>query len=425
MTNKLAGNKSEGKVDCSGAPKLAIACQGGGAHTAFTAGVLAYFFLAFQHFENEGQVLPVELTAISGTSGGAITAAMAWSDPKDARQSWAVGARRMLHFWHLNKALSALDNPHPLWWFERSANLWTQWAASFGNVLPKIQLPANPETSRQVKLRMIEDMEKAFGPSCEDGKITGRSGMRIHVGACDIVNRAACPDSAFTAFPLKADAPLEIAHLLASAAVPEIFTPEKILIDGDSHFFWDGLFSQNPPINDFFSDQAKEVKPDLLWVIQINPSTYEPKHGEACPTLPQEMEDRRNELIGNLSLGHELKTIETINALYAEPPEGLADKKPVIYCVIPLGMGSLNGAPLDYASKMNRDPDFIDALIRQGASTAYRVAVAGSLFRPDSHRKEKGKPSCCWRNPDWPKPDNLVKYLNDPDLRRIWRSFND
>jgi len=50
--------------------RVAIACQGGGSHTAFTAGVL------------EGLLsnLPeeVEIVALSGTSGGALCAALAW-----------------------------------------------------------------------------------------------------------------------------------------------------------------------------------------------------------------------------------------------------------------------------------------------------------------------------------------------------------
>ena len=56
-----------------GAPprsRVAIACQGGGSHTAFTAGVL------------QGLLgnLPsdVEVVALSGTSGGAICATLAW-----------------------------------------------------------------------------------------------------------------------------------------------------------------------------------------------------------------------------------------------------------------------------------------------------------------------------------------------------------
>ena len=51
--------------------KIAIACQGGGAHIAFTAGVLKTLL---RHLD------PVRYTIIglSGTSGGALCAVFAW-----------------------------------------------------------------------------------------------------------------------------------------------------------------------------------------------------------------------------------------------------------------------------------------------------------------------------------------------------------
>ena len=51
--------------------KIAIACQGGGSQTAFTAGVLSTFF------EN-GLHLQKQIVSLSGTSGGAVCAALAW-----------------------------------------------------------------------------------------------------------------------------------------------------------------------------------------------------------------------------------------------------------------------------------------------------------------------------------------------------------
>ena len=50
--------------------KVAIACQGGGSHTAFTAGVLKGLFRDW----DDGD----ELVGISGTSGGAFNALAAW-----------------------------------------------------------------------------------------------------------------------------------------------------------------------------------------------------------------------------------------------------------------------------------------------------------------------------------------------------------
>ena len=51
---------------------MAIACQGGGSHTAFTAGVLKRLLGA-------EELAGVEVVGLSGTSGGAVCALLAWS----------------------------------------------------------------------------------------------------------------------------------------------------------------------------------------------------------------------------------------------------------------------------------------------------------------------------------------------------------
>lgn len=91
--------------------------------------------------------------------------------------------------------------------------------------------------------------------------------------------------------------------ILASAAVPNLF--EAVEIHG--HYHWDGLFSQNPPINALMS-VPPERKPDELWIVQINPQEFE---GE--PDTLDVIADRRNELSGNISLNQELNFIERVN----------------------------------------------------------------------------------------------------------------
>ena len=53
-------------------PRVAIACQGGGSHTAFTAGVLGRLFA-------DDVLSKYRIVGLSGTSGGAICAMLAWS----------------------------------------------------------------------------------------------------------------------------------------------------------------------------------------------------------------------------------------------------------------------------------------------------------------------------------------------------------
>jgi hypothetical protein len=77
----------------AGHTRVTIACQGGGSHTASTAGVLARLF--------EDGLPDHEIAGLSGTSGGAICAVPAWSalragDPAGAPRARGAGARRDL-----------------------------------------------------------------------------------------------------------------------------------------------------------------------------------------------------------------------------------------------------------------------------------------------------------------------------------------
>jgi NTE family protein len=50
--------------------------------------------------------------------------------------------------------------------------------------------------------------------------------------------------------------------VLASAAVPNLF--RAVPIEGS--LYWDGLFSQNPPVR-----ELPDAQPDEIWVVQVNP----------------------------------------------------------------------------------------------------------------------------------------------------------
>ena len=92
--------------------------------------------------------------------------------------------------------------------------------------------------------------------------------------------------------------------ILASAAIPNVFPA----VHTDGGTFWDGLFSQNPPVHELL-----DAAPDELWVIQINPTARAEE-----PRTVLDIADRRNELSGNLSLYQELHGIEVIDRLLAE-----------------------------------------------------------------------------------------------------------
>ena len=428
-TTSSPSPKAPGRV-----PGLAIACQGGGAHTAFTAGVLAYLFLSFEHFRRRGEDGQwFELLGLSGTSGGAITAAMAWSEAPDG--SWAEGARRVLRYWNRNKASLDGRGKLPIWWGEFFSNAASQWAMSLQDWLPSVSTPPSPFLSSLVQARMKDDMRAVVKLPDGADRFHGRPGLDLFVGAVDVVNPGDEPQSAFRTFPERPDEGLRLDELLASACIPELFiaTPLSVRKDDGSggretRLFWDGLYSQNPPIDDFFSGRPRMRKPDLLWIVQINPNRYE--GGDGGPLTPDEQADRRNELAGNLSLGQELRAIDTVNRIafeLAELPrlEGpLAEYKPVTVCFIRLAQpetGPLSRFRLDYASKLDRDPAFIDALIGEGVRAAHRAAIRGELVRPHACMTEVC--AFAYRNPAWPAPAELVELLDDATLAAQWRGL--
>ena len=101
---------------------------------------------------------------------------------------------------------------------------------------------------------------------------------------------------------------LRIEHILASCAVPSLFPA----VEFDGGAYWDGLFSDNPPINEMIRARCvgNENIPDEIWVIKINATG-----ASSVPVSPDAIADRRNELVGNVSLFQQLRSVGFINDL--------------------------------------------------------------------------------------------------------------
>jgi NTE family protein len=168
----------------------------------------------------------------------------------------------------------------------------------------------------------------------------------------------------FKAFNSRRDA-ITADTVVASAAIPTLFRAVRV----GTGTYWDGLFSQNPPVRDLL-----EAEPDELWVIQINPTRR-----DAEPRSMMEIADRRNELSGNLSLYQELHVIEKIDELLNEgllAPDGRY--RPIMVRVIELPRDRLSSVyrSLGTASKINRDPAFLRELFRHGENSASEFLTA-------------------------------------------------
>ena len=363
--------------------KVAIACQGGGSQTAFTAGVLKA--LSEAHLQDE-----FEFVGISGTSGGALCATLVWyALRKGEKPIW----RRLIAFWHDNTAQS-----HPELMINNMAIEWLRMVNR--GMLPMFQIsPSSPWVQAmsqfltagqrrefsdfQALLRRHIDFDElaAWGPQ--------PTAPVLVIGAASVLS------GQLRKFNSSKEA-IRIEHILASAAVPNLFP--AVQLDGDA--LWDGLFSDNPPLDDLVRKRivGEGNIPQELWIIKINPTTR-----ASAPVQPNEIADRRNQLEGNVSVFQNLKWIELINDLILEgafQPEFLANfeythpvRIPKAFALEPdkpyhipwIEMSDEMQRNLDYEGKLDRSPSNVDILIGHGEERGRaflaeraRRAVSGS-----------------------------------------------
>lgn len=309
--------------------RVAIACQGGGSHTAFTAGVLSRFLQPDVLAEHE-------IVGLSGTSGGAICATIAWStllagQPQAAEELLA-------RFWAANTART---------WAEQAVNNMILWGGRLAETvaLPTISpyLNGGAQWSSRHLAKMVDDVVDLAADQ-ERAAELGEAAPLLLLGAVNVLQ------GTFRAFSSR-EGEISTSAILASAAIPTLF--RSVRIGGGA--YWDGLFSQNPPIADLCA-----TDPDEIWVIQINPTTIDEE-----PTSIADITTRRNELSGNLSLYQELRFIEQLDRWLADGTIS-SDKVRHINVRILEMKRIAETKRWGYASKLNRDPRVITDLMNLG-----------------------------------------------------------
>jgi NTE family protein len=314
MADPLAGDRN-----------VAVACQGGGSHTAFTAGVLAELFAEWPE--------EARLVGISGSSGGAVCALAAWYGL--LADDHTPGGR-LEAVWGEIAAADPAD---------AAINEWVRWATAVENAggpVPEVS-PYYTPASAMGKRRLRAALEGAVDFD-RVPDLAGGDAPLLAVGTVDVERGE---------FEVFEDGAVTPEAVLASAAVPHLY--EAVAVDGRHH--WDGLFSQNPPVHELMTVDV-ERKPAELWVVQVNP-----QEREGVPTSLLGITDRRNELAGNLSLNQELRFVRRVNEWIAE---GDLSGEYVHTEVERIALD----ADLGYASKLDRGPDFLDDLRERGRGAA-------------------------------------------------------
>ena len=343
-----------------GKKHINLALQGGGAHGAFTWGVL-------DDLLHDGRI---EIEGISGTSAGAVNAVMVADGllrggPEEAR-------KRLAEFWRaasrdgdmskLNRVVAdRLFSLIPI-----AVSPFKPWIDAMSRYLSPYDLnPLNINPLKNLIVRFV------------DFDALRQSKLQLFIAATNVRTGRL---RVFAREDITADA------VMASAALPYVF--RAVEIDGVP--YWDGGYSANPPIFPFFRTTNTE---DVL-VVQINPAVR-----MEAPRSSQEIVNRINEITFNASLIAEYRAIEFVRRLIDEGtlPRGTGPGEYRRINVHRIDLGFV-GKRLTPASRLNTDFDFFEMLYRAGRRAARRfldqhfddIGVRSTIDLRDEMRAERG-----------------------------------
>jgi len=343
----LPGRAREQKAS-STVKRINLALQGGGAHGAFSWGVLDQI-LSDERLEIEG---------ISGTSAGAINAVMLADGL--IRGGRAEAQKRLADFWRAASstgnlpalqrdvmqrllAFTPLEGTPVQAWFDTLSRYFSPYDVNPLNINPLKEL-----------IERFVDFEKlrASGHLQLFISATNVQTGRVRIFPCEKIT----PDA-----------------VMASACLPTLF--RAVEIDGVP--YWDGGYLGNPVIFPFFRTTTTE---DVL-VVQINPLV---RH--STPMSSSEIMNRINEITFNSSLLSEYRAIEFVARLIDQGrlPRGTG---PGEYRRINVHRILLDrfGTHFDSFSKLSTDYDFFDMLHTSGIRATRRFL--------DEHFDDMGKKS--------------------------------
>ena len=320
---------SRARAGASNIKKINLALQGGGAHGAFTWGVIDQLL-------DDGRI---KIEGISGTSAGSMNA-VAYAHGHLTGGS--AGAKAALEkFWKAVSDAGQRFSPIQTMPWERAVKGWVDDNAfafeafkSITNMFSPQQL--NPLNFNPLLDILTEQIDFAALNACQDTKLF-LSATNVNTGKVRIFNT-----NEITA-----------KSVMASACLPNMF--QAVEIDGEH--FWDGGYMGNPSLFPLF--YATDA-PDVL-IVHINPIER-----DTVPTTSAEIYNRVNEISFNSSLIKELRSVAFVQKLLDEGwlKDEYHDKLKYVF------IHSLRAdkvlADLSIASKFSSDWAFLQTLRERG-----------------------------------------------------------
>jgi len=347
LDSLLPGRAKESKTS-STVKRINLALQGGGAHGAFTWGVLDQI-LNDERLEIEG---------ISGTSAGAINAVMLADGL--VRGGRAEAQQRLADFW---RAASSTGNLPALQQavMERLLAFTPLEGTPVQAWFDTLSRYFSPYDVNPLNINPLKDLIERF---VDFEKLRTYENLQLFVSATNVQT------GRVRVFPREKITPDAV---MASACLPSLF--RAVEIDGVP--YWDGGYLGNPVIFPFFRTTTTE---DVL-VVQINPLVR-----QATPMSSNEIMNRINEITFNSSLIGEYRAIEFVARLIDQGclprGTGLGQYRRINVHRILLDRF---GSHFDSFSKLSTDYEFFDMLHVTGKRAVRRFL--------DEHFDDIGKKS--------------------------------
>lgn len=316
----------------NGSKPLNLALQGGGAHGAFTWGVLDALL-------EDGRIA---IDSVSGTSAGAMNGAamitgLTVGGPEAARE-------RMERFWRLMSRVARLapGQATPMERLLYGSDLdrspaFLMWDTATRFFSPYDLNPFDINPLRGIVERVV-DIEALR--SCRKHKLFV-SATNVHTGKVRVFSQKE----------------ITIAAIMASACLPFLY--QAVEIDGVP--YWDGGFMGNPALFPFFRTSDTE---DVL-LIQINPIER-----LETPRTAREILNRMNEITFNASLISELRAIKFVSRMVEEGKLKHGGKNGYKQIRMHRIGGDAALAGLSASSKFNADWMFLQELRDMGRAAA-------------------------------------------------------
>lgn len=322
---------SAGAADGESPKMVNVALQGGGAHGAFTWGVL-------DRLLEDGRI---DFEAISGTSAGAMNAVVV---ADGFMSGGSDGARQALQdFWQAVSREGAKSpiQRSPINVFMGDWSLDTSPGYLFFDHLSRLASPYDLNPLNYNPLRDLLEAQVDFD------RITAGSKIKLFVSATNVHTGRV---RVFTCGEITPDV------VMASACLPFMF--QAVEIDGVP--YWDGGYMGNPVLFPFFNSCASS---DVV-LVQLNPIER-----KTTPRTVREILNRVNEITFNSSLLKELRAIEFVARLIDGGKLDPADYKQVLLHRID---AVEEMAALSASSKLNTEWAFLVHLRDIGRAAASR-----------------------------------------------------